>query len=89
MRRAERVEAVKNCHGLGKWIAKTLALRVAPFMNNLISQAQSAFIKTRSIHDNFLYVRNLIRRLHRSKTPLAKEVEDVIPTYRIEGLCNV
>lgn len=56
-------------HGLGKWIAKTLALRVSPILNTLVSQSQSAFIKSRSIHDNFLYVRNLIRRLHRSKTP--------------------
>ena len=38
-------------------------------MNNLISNAQSAFIKKRSIHDNFMYVRNLARRLHKNKTP--------------------
>ena len=38
-------------------------------MNKLVSNAQSAFIKTRSIHDNFLYVRNLARRLHKSRTP--------------------
>jgi hypothetical protein len=44
-------------------------LRLAPFMNDLISPCQSAFIKKRSIHDNFLYVRNLTRKFHRSKTP--------------------
>uniref|UniRef100_A0A453CXG6 Reverse transcriptase domain-containing protein n=1 Tax=Aegilops tauschii subsp. strangulata TaxID=200361 RepID=A0A453CXG6_AEGTS len=38
-------------------------------MNKLVSNAQSAFIKTRSIHDNFMYVKNLARRLHKSKTP--------------------
>ena len=38
-------------------------------MSTLISNAQSAFIKTRSIHDNFMYVRNLARRLHKAKTP--------------------
>jgi hypothetical protein len=43
-------------HAVAKIITKTLALRLAPFMNNIISPCQSAFIKRRSIHDNFLYV---------------------------------
>lgn len=30
--------------------------------------SQSAFIKTRSIHDNFLYVKNAVRSLHKSKS---------------------
>ena len=34
-----------------------------------MSSAQSAFIKKRYIHDNFMYVRGLARRLHKSKTP--------------------
>lgn len=38
-------------------------------MNELISASQSAFIKGRAIHDNFLYVRNLARRFHRTRTP--------------------
>ena len=38
-------------------------------MNDIVSNAQSAFIKTRSIHDNFLYVRNLARKLHKTRTP--------------------
>jgi hypothetical protein len=37
-------------------------------MNTIISRSQSAFIKTRSIHDNYLYVRNYARRLHKAKT---------------------
>jgi mannosylglycoprotein endo-beta-mannosidase len=56
-------------HSVAKIITKTLALRLAPFMNTVISPCQSAFIKRRSIHDNFLYVRNLTRRFHRSQTP--------------------
>jgi hypothetical protein len=46
-----------------------MATRLAPFMNVLISRSQSAFIKTRSIHDNYLYVRNYARLLHKAKTP--------------------
>jgi mannosylglycoprotein endo-beta-mannosidase len=56
-------------HAVAKIITKTLALRLTPFMNNIISPCQSAFIKRHSIHDNFLYVRNLTWRFHKSKTP--------------------
>lgn len=54
-------------HAIAKIVTKILALRLAPFMNDLVSNAQSAFIKKRSIHDNFLYVKNLAKRLHKSK----------------------
>jgi mannosylglycoprotein endo-beta-mannosidase len=56
-------------HAVVKIITKTLSLRLAPFMNIISSPCQSAFIKRRSIHDNFLYVRNLTRRFHKTKTP--------------------
>jgi mannosylglycoprotein endo-beta-mannosidase len=56
-------------HAVAKIVTKTLALRLAPFMNSIIPPCQSAFIKRRSIHDNFLYVRNLTRRFHKSQTP--------------------
>jgi mannosylglycoprotein endo-beta-mannosidase len=55
-------------HAIAKKITKLLALRLVPLMDGLISPCQSAFIKKRSIHDNFLYVRNLTRRFHRTKT---------------------
>jgi hypothetical protein len=38
-------------------------------MGQLISTCQSAFIKKRSTHTNFLYVRNLTRKFHKSKSP--------------------
>ncbi|KAK1668873.1 hypothetical protein QYE76_057032 [Lolium multiflorum] len=56
-------------HGIAKIIAKMFSLRLAPHMDDLVSIAQSAFIKKRSIHDNFLYVKNLATRLHKRKTP--------------------
>jgi mannosylglycoprotein endo-beta-mannosidase len=56
-------------HTIAKIIAKMLALRLAPHMDDLVSHAQSAFIKKRSIHDNFLYVKNYATRLHKNKTP--------------------
>jgi hypothetical protein len=56
-------------HAIAKIIAKLLALRLQPFMNRLVSNSQSAFIKGRAIHDNFMYVRNLARHFHTSRTP--------------------
>jgi hypothetical protein len=56
-------------HAIVKLISKMMATRLAPHMNKLVSNAQSAFIKKRSIHANFLYVRNLTRKMHRAKTP--------------------
>lgn len=47
-----------------------LALRLRPHMRSLVSINQSAFIKGRSIHDNFLFVRNMARRFHRTNRPM-------------------
>jgi hypothetical protein len=54
-------------HSIAKIITKVLALRLAPLINDLISPYQSAFIKRHNIHDNFLYVRNLTRKFHRTR----------------------
>jgi len=43
-------------HAIAKIIGKLLPVRLGPHMDKLISKAQSAFIKKRSIHDNFMYV---------------------------------
>jgi hypothetical protein len=56
-------------HIIPKIIAKAMALRLRPKMNDIISPCQSAFIKSRSIHDNFMYVRNVARRLQRNRSP--------------------
>jgi len=56
-------------HAFAKIISKILTIRLAPRMDELIVPCQSAFIKGRSIHDNFLYVRNIARRFHQNKTP--------------------
>lgn len=56
-------------HSFGKLITKTLATRLAKHIGKLVSSAQSAFIRGRCIQDNFMYVRNLARAYHRTKTP--------------------
>jgi len=56
---------------LQKIISKLLTIRLALKMKELISPCQSAFIKGRSIHDNFLYVKNIARRLKKHPRQLS------------------
>jgi hypothetical protein len=44
-------------HSVAKLLAKIMANRLAPKMDNLISRSHSAFMKGRSIQDNFQYGR--------------------------------
>ncbi|KAK1698067.1 hypothetical protein QYE76_014764 [Lolium multiflorum] len=48
-------------HSLSKVFSKLLANKLAPVLPNIVSKCQSAFVKKRSIHDNFLHVQNLIK----------------------------
>jgi hypothetical protein len=57
-------QPISLIHAVAKLIAKMMATRLASHMDKLVSNAQSAFIKKRSIHDNFHYVRSLVRKLH-------------------------
>jgi hypothetical protein len=56
-------------NSLAKIITKILADRLAPRLNELVSGCQNAFIQKRCIHDNFLYVQNVIKALHKAKRP--------------------
>lgn len=66
---AKDFRPISLIHSFGKLITKTLATRLSPHINSLISTSQSVFIKRRCIHDNFMYVRNLARAYYRTKTP--------------------
>lgn len=56
-------------HSFAKLLAKVLANRLAPYLQQLVAINQSAFIKTRSIHDNFKLVELTAKTLHRHKRP--------------------
>jgi hypothetical protein len=53
-----------------KILGKLMASRLAPELASLISPSQSAFIKKRSIHNNFIFVRGVIKDAHVRKSPL-------------------
>jgi hypothetical protein len=51
-------------HSFAKLFAKLLAVRLRPKMDALISANQSAFIRGRNLHDNFMLVRQLARKIN-------------------------
>jgi hypothetical protein len=56
-------------HGFAKWVAKVIANRLAPFLPQLVGPHQSAFVRGRCLHDNFMMVQGIARKLHSSKQP--------------------
>lgn len=93
--RLEDFRPISLMHSFAKIVAKILASRLAPRLNELISQNQSAFIRKRAIHDNFLYVQNLVRLLHRKNKPslfikvdISKAFDTVNWVYLLETLQN-
>lgn len=83
-------------HSVGKLVAKGLALRLAPFMHRLVRGNQSAFIRGRSIHENFRAVQLTCRWLHAQNHPtvllkvdLAKAFDTVAWPFLLEVLEHV
>lgn len=55
-------------HSFAKVVSKLLANQMGPELEHLISINQTTFIKKRCIHDNFVYVQQVIKDLYTSKT---------------------
>lgn len=56
-------------HSFAKLLTKVLAIRLSVYVDKLISNVQSAFIKKRCIQENYMYIQGLARHYHRTKTP--------------------
>jgi hypothetical protein len=54
-------------HSFAKLITKLLANRLTEHLDNMVSQNQNAFIKGRSILDNFMLVQQTAKMLHQRK----------------------
>lgn len=79
-------------HSFSKIISKLMANRLAPELENLISINQSAFIKRRSIHGNFVFVQEMIKELYRTKTPtlfIKLDISKVFDTVNWAYLLNI
>lgn len=62
-------QPISLTHSFAKIISKMLANRLGPELHHPISHNQTAFIKRRCIHENFMYVQDVIKDLHRRKIP--------------------
>ena len=47
-------------HSIEKLISKVLSIRLAAVVQSIISPSQTAFLKTRCLHDSFVYVENCV-----------------------------
>jgi hypothetical protein len=54
-------------HSFSKLFSKILANRLRPRLPELVSTNQSAFVKGRSLHDNFILVRQVARKINLRK----------------------
>lgn len=66
---AKDFRPISLIHSFAKLIAKILANRLAPYLNTMVSTNQSAFIRGRCIHDNYMLVQQTIRLLYRRRVP--------------------
>ncbi|KAM0876089.1 hypothetical protein ACQ4PT_036414 [Festuca glaucescens] len=57
-------------HSFAKLLAKILASRLAPRMDELVDRNQSAFIRGRCIQDNFILVQQSARLLFHKRVPM-------------------
>jgi hypothetical protein len=55
-------------HSFAKLFSKIIANRLRPRLGELVSMNQSAFIKHRSLHDNFMLVRQVARKINMRST---------------------
>jgi hypothetical protein len=54
-------------HSFAKLVTKLLANRLGPHLQELVAANQSAFVKGRSIHDNYMMVQHSIKYLHKKR----------------------
>jgi hypothetical protein len=54
-------------HSFAKLVTKILANCLGPYLQDLVAANQSAFIRGRSIHDNFMLVQQSIKFLHKRR----------------------
>jgi len=64
---AKDYRPISLVHSFAKLVTKLMANRLAPLLDSMVATNQSAFIRGRCIHDNFMLVQQTIKVLHRRK----------------------
>jgi hypothetical protein len=89
--RASDYRPISLMHSFAKMVSKLLANMLAPELDHLISANQTSFIKNRSIHENFIFVQQVIKDLHKKGIPflfikldIAKAFDSVNWPYLLE-----
>lgn len=59
--------SISMIHSFAKLVTKILANRLAARLPELVSPNQSAFVKGRSIHDNFLLVQQIAKAIYKQE----------------------
>ena len=54
-------------HNFAKLLTKVMANQLAPWLKDLVSANQSAFVQGRCIHDNYMLVQHTVKLLHKRK----------------------
>jgi len=68
-------------HSFGKLVTKCMANRLARFLDQLVTRNQTAFIKGRSIHENFREVQLACKALHASRSPCVMLKIDIAKAF--------
>jgi len=83
-------------HSFAKLVTKMMANRLAPLLDSMVASNQSAFIRGRCIHDNFMLVQQTIKVLHRRKVAslflkldISKAFDSVAWTFLLEILSHL
>jgi hypothetical protein len=79
-------------HCFAKIVTKLMANKLALELHKLISINQTAFIKRRCIHDNFMYVQQVVKDLHKRKNPalfIKLDISKVIDTVNWPYLLDI
>jgi hypothetical protein len=68
-------------HSVAKLLSKLLVTSLSASLDSLTSRSQNAFIKKRSIHDNFLYTQCVVKELHKAKHPALFSKLDIAKAF--------
>lgn len=93
---AKDYRPISLIHSFAKLVAKILASRLAPHLDSLVAANQSAFIRGRCIHDNYMLVQQTIKLLQQKKVPsiflkldISKAFDSVSWSFLLEVLTHL